>query len=326
MRVHLISAIFESPPEFRSRNLQETMETLLAEGLSKAGVDVTVSGHRLLQRWDADIIHIHHLANACLRLALPTRKPVVFTRHATKEIPLHHRLVLGQTYRASSAVITLSDLEAKSVSAKLPGKRVERIYNGTNPQHFLAERRRRPIGPWRLVFVGQLIELKRVELAIQLVHDLVKEEQDVVLDIVSHRQTLREELLEYSRHLGVQDRVSFLGPKTRQELGDVLRNSHALVLPSRTEALPTVVTEALFSGLPVLAFNVGGIAEQVPKAVTLPSVNDFRGFLSNARELFSNYEQISKIYDDHVKIAVEQFSISRMVDQHISLYQSLLQK
>lgn len=326
MKVHLVSAIFQSPPEFRARNLQETMETLLADGLLEAGIDVTVGGHSLRDRWDADIIHIHHLANACLRLALPRRTPVVFTRHATKNIPFHHQLVLAQTYRASKAVVALSDSEAQSVSAKLPGKNVVRIYNGTDPRHFLAAPRIRPNGPWRFVYVGQLVELKRVEQAIQLVHELVSGGHDIVLDIVSHRPTLQTQLRDLAIRLGVGARISFLGAKTRQELGEVLRESHALVLPSRTEALPTVITEALFSGLPVLAFKVGGIAEQVPAGIELPQVDDFRGYLDRARELISDYERFSAIYDAHVDTAVKKFSISRMVEEHIALYRSVSEK
>jgi glycosyltransferase involved in cell wall biosynthesis len=63
---------------------------------------------------------------------------------------------------------------------------------------------------------------------------------------------------------GVLDgRVDFPGPKTGAELDRSYAAADLLVLPSRAETYGMVLTEALARGVPVLAAEVGGVAEAV---------------------------------------------------------------
>jgi glycosyltransferase involved in cell wall biosynthesis len=69
--------------------------------------------------------------------------------------------------------------------------------------------------------------------------------------------------------LGIQDKVTFLGFVPNQELAKVYQRSHLFVHPSRTarsgsmEGIPTVIMEAMATGLPVLATEHAGIPELV---------------------------------------------------------------
>lgn len=53
----------------------------------------------------------------------------------------------------------------------------------------------------------------------------------------------------------------FLGPRSPDEVAEACRAADLLTLPSEREGWPNVVTEALASGLPVVASSVGGIPE-----------------------------------------------------------------
>ena len=59
----------------------------------------------------------------------------------------------------------------------------------------------------------------------------------------------------------------------------------ALALPSRADASPWVVLEALAAGLPVLATRVGAIAEMVGDAGILVAPGDRVGLREGLREL-----------------------------------------
>jgi glycosyltransferase involved in cell wall biosynthesis len=71
----------------------------------------------------------------------------------------------------------------------------------------------------------------------------------------------RNALEEEAKHLGILDRVQFLGH--RRDIMEIYQIMDLLVLPSHTEGLPNAVLEALSCGKPVVATRVGGVPEVV---------------------------------------------------------------
>lgn len=76
-------------------------------------------------------------------------------------------------------------------------------------------------------------------------------------------------MLEPCRQLALElglTQVEFLGE--RADVADLLAQSDAFVLSSKSESLPVSVIEAMRAGLPVVATHVGGMAELVEDGVT----------------------------------------------------------
>ncbi len=80
-------------------------------------------------------------------------------------------------------------------------------------------------------------------------YDEVKDELDRLLD-----------------HHALHDHVQFLGQRT--DVPALLHAADAFVLSSRTEGLPNAVMEAMATGLPVVATDVGGVRELVENEVS----------------------------------------------------------
>ena len=68
------------------------------------------------------------------------------------------------------------------------------------------------------------------------------------------------------RDAGLGERLRLLG--YRDDVPDLMAAADIFVLPSRFEGLPMSVIEAMLTGLPVVAANVRGPAEQVVPEVT----------------------------------------------------------
>ncbi|MEC9047918.1 MAG: glycosyltransferase family 4 protein [Planctomycetota bacterium] len=121
----------------------------------------------------------------------------------------------------------------------------------------------RPRRPLRLAFGGVLSPWKGAHLLIQAVQQTTA---DVRLDI--HGRTDEPMFQEYIDGLRDQaagdDRVTFRGPYGLDEASDVFEEMDVLVIPSTWyENTPTVMLEAFTAGVPVIASDLGGLAEIV---------------------------------------------------------------
>jgi glycosyltransferase involved in cell wall biosynthesis len=72
-----------------------------------------------------------------------------------------------------------------------------------------------------------------------------------------------ESLRRRSLDTGLGERMSFVGSRTGADLDRTYASADLLVHASRTETYGLVVTEALARGLPVIAADVGGLAEAI---------------------------------------------------------------
>jgi glycosyltransferase involved in cell wall biosynthesis len=90
----------------------------------------------------------------------------------------------------------------------------------------------------------------------------------------------RDGLTQTAASLGITDRVSFAG--ARADVPLMLSAADLFVLPSLTEALPTVVAEAMAAGLPVVATRVGGIPEMIDASTGILVPPDDVGALAQA--------------------------------------------
>jgi glycosyltransferase involved in cell wall biosynthesis len=92
--------------------------------------------------------------------------------------------------------------------------------------------------------------------------------------------------------LGLSDRVAFHEPMRARE---AFRLGRVIVVPSRAEAMPYVVLEALAAGMPMTASAVGGIPEIFgagSPALVLPDADEIAGAMATAAADLSAYRSL----------------------------------
>jgi glycosyltransferase involved in cell wall biosynthesis len=99
---------------------------------------------------------------------------------------------------------------------------------------------------------------------------------------------LRKELEDYTKKLGIANDVVFTG--FRRDLPKIYSDLDIVVLSSINEGTPVSIIEAMASGKPVIATNVGGVSSLVE--------NNINGFLINPQDVQALSDAIIKLLND----------------------------
>ena len=329
MKVLIVGGVFARDEEYR-RNINPTPEMTLEAGLRRRGVDVEVAPHSWIHSLRGiDLVHVHHLAKSVPGLAAcrPVRPtPLVFTRHyhVDRTPPGLQAPALRLIERTADACVALSHREADRLRPRVRG-RVVLIRNGIDagtdsPPPALS----RQAGPWRLLFAGQLIPLKGLDVLFRALAT-VRPQTSVALRLVYHNSEQLVQLQTLAQQLGIDDIVTFVGRRDTAGMREEYRLADMVLLPSFTEALPSVITEALLAHKPVVASAVGGIPEQVQDAGVLVAPGDDAALASAILRVTSDYSgYVAKTQSRACEVR-EEYSVEAMIDRHLELYESLVQ-
>ncbi|MCA9231090.1 MAG: glycosyltransferase [Planctomycetales bacterium] len=136
----------------------------------------------------------------------------------------------------------------------------------------------------------------------------------------------RNQLQQLAHELGIGDVTHFLGP--RQDVPEVLRALNVLALTSHNEANPVSILEALSSEVPVVAADVGSVAETVLPNRTgqLFPAGDLDSFVAHCTELLRNPALQTRMGKEGRRLVVEQWSLAAMVNGYETLIQELYTK
>jgi glycosyltransferase involved in cell wall biosynthesis len=329
----LIGGIYGKGDDYRS-TVTTTPETVLEAGLKARNHRVVALGHRAsVDLRDIDIVHVHHLGIGAIKVASDTSPlPFVYTSHdgpamAGLSNGMSQRLARQFVLSRADAVVALTNREAAFQRKMYDLRRAKHVIipNGIDTSVFRYGRKNRAGkgGPWELLYVGQLIREKQVCV---LMHAIALLPVNIQLTLVFQTDSLLESLKQLSKDLGIEQRVRFLGAKRPEELNDIYQTSDLLVLPSSAESLPSVVSEAMVCGTPVVATDVGGIKDQISGYGRLVNPGDHTALAEAIGSVLKNYSSFVARGELMSRYARNRFSIETMVDQHILLYRSLLEK
>lgn len=126
--------------------------------------------------------------------------------------------------------------------------------------------------PFRFLFVGQLIELKRVGLLLDALSAL----KDATFELAIVGSGPLEAALQAAANEKLSGRVRLLGQRPMSEIPVLMAEADCLVLPSRHDGWGAVVSEALMAGTPAVcsdACGAAGVARASGAGGVFPSGN-----------------------------------------------------
>lgn len=225
---------------------------------------------------DFDIIHCHFgdvgLTGVLLKkMGLKAKLVTTFHGHDANRVSGRQGKVLYRDLFKSADIITANTNFTKRQIVKMGCKenKIAILPVGLHVDRFAFKERMLAEGePVKIFSVGRLVEKKGHEYSIRAIAKLICQGCDVLFTIAGDG-TLMDELKAIAGELGVQEKITFAGALSQDEVVRLYAQSHIFVLASVTasdgdrEGQGLVLQEAQAAGLPVVSTLHNGIPEGV---------------------------------------------------------------
>lgn len=299
---------------------------------------------------EADIVNLHWIGGI---VDYPSffkkcQKPIVWTLHDMN--PFQGLFHYKNDELINSRIVGSFDVKMKQIKRKA----IQSIKNGTivSPSKWLLEEAEKS-----KVFVGfneayipnsidlNLFELQDKEIlrrgrgvesdefVILFVSDSLKNHRkgfDLLTEALQYLKNIKITVLAIGKGEILNDselKIIAAGEiKSPLEMAECYSMADVFILPSREDNLPNVILESFASGIPIIGFPIGGIAEHTVDCITGVLAEDVTA--KSLAEAISKFYKTKNNYKDLVvrKYAEENFSFKRQADSYISLYQKVLIK
>jgi glycosyltransferase involved in cell wall biosynthesis len=294
---------------------------------------------KIARRTEADILHLHgyractfgRIAGALLGI------PAILHEHVVlPSVPVYQKAadwllapLSDRTVVNCEAVATFC-VEQRSMDPE----EVDVIFNGIPLDEFrnvsqdAAERAAEEIGIDPEVpivgTVARLDEQKGVTYLIKAIPSIKAEVPNVKVLVVGHG-TLRNDLEEEARHLGVSDSVIFTGE--RRDVPRLYKLMDVKVISSLYEGTTLTVFEAMAAGTPLVATTVDGVREVLEHESTglLFPPKDATSLADAVTSLLVNSDKAQRLAR-RAKQAVEEYDVRNTMRRIESLYETVFSK
>lgn len=248
------------------------------------------------------------------------------------------RRIKRRCLQADALIAPSPAIERELVVAGYPRDRIHYIANGV-PVPPLAGAEARPEARAALaeldaalwlepgaplaVYTGRLHDMKGLQYLVSAWPEVLRVRPNARLWLVgegSYRQALTEQI----ENLGLAGRVLLTG--AFDDVEDFLSAADLFVLPSLEEGMSLALLEAMARGLPVVASAIaanevlianGAHGRLVPKA-------DPAALAAAMVELWNHPDEAARLGEQARRRVIAEFSLARMVDDHLTLFERLL--
>jgi len=126
-----------------------------------------------------------------------------------------------------------------------------------------------------------------------------------------------------TKELGLNSKVTWLGYQTGRE---ILPMFDIFALPSEYEGFPYVLLEAMHAGLAIISTDVGGVRMMIQDGESgfVVSNGDLSNFAKKMRTLIADRD-LRVRFGEKCREKVRSFSLDRMIEKTIQVYQSICQ-
>ncbi|MBV9036377.1 MAG: glycosyltransferase family 4 protein [Acidobacteriaceae bacterium] len=282
------------------------------------------SAHRLrsaIRQWNPDVVHLNgqgemYLAGISALSGIPT----ITTRHVlfNEHIPTHKRWFVRQNLRFIRRIVCVSSVIREQLSPFTNANKLTVIPNWLDqapcPEPYRPPREH---SPFRILYVGRLVQSKGVSDLIEAVRQL----DSVTLDIVGEgndMQNLKRRAEKYP--------IQFHG--FQRDCAPFYRAADLLVFPSYFEGQGQVPFEAMSHGTPCLVSDIEAVLETTGNGAAAEvfqcgNVDDLARKIEYLRTNRSRLEELSRAGYERVTTA---FTVDAVREKYFRLFDEVMEQ
>jgi glycosyltransferase involved in cell wall biosynthesis len=173
--------------------------------------------------------------------------------------------------------------------------------------------------------VARYIDIKGYKVLLNALKEICDKRSDVLfINVGSGGYGSIEEYQQMANDLGVQDHIIFGGKVSREEVYNLYAISDVYLHSSISEPWGYAIAEAMANEIPMVATNTGGARDAL--------VHMDSGYIikpDNVEEMVAGVEycidnDVQYMAENAYKILLEMYNVPSMLDNHIKLYEKLL--
>jgi glycosyltransferase involved in cell wall biosynthesis len=199
----------------------------------------------------------------------------------------------------------------------------EILHNAVDIRHFTPAERPPEDGPV-ILLGGDQYQAYRLELGLETLAALLPSSPDAQLLITGRLVTSPEPLVD---RLGLQRNVHFLGRYTQAEAPALFRRAHVLLHTKVNDPCPSLVIEAMASGLPVVYPRSGGVPELVGDDAGIGVLHPDGFERDEPPSADALADAVTRVLDDLASYAsaartrvVDRFALEPWLERHAELF------
>lgn len=275
-----------------------------------------------------DVIHVHDWfgTEGAATLARSSGRPLVMTVHSTEYDrslghPWSHILDREQLgLDRADRVIAVSRHLAQQLAQRyhVPEAKIRVVYNAVRPSPRLAPLEH---SQSTVLYVGRLAAMKGVDTFLRAAQRVAPGAPGTLF-VVAGEGPEYPRLLTLAAHLGISDRVLFLGRVSEEERDLLLASASVFVLPSVVEPFGIAALEAMAAGVPAVVSKTSGVAE-IADSVFAVEFWDIEEFASRIAELL-HYPELRSAMGDRARWTALKEGWAERALQTVQVYAEVL--
>ncbi|MBQ1352132.1 MAG: glycosyltransferase family 4 protein [Oscillospiraceae bacterium] len=287
----------------------------------------------LCREWEIDVIHTHYLRENYIAMLSKKWNPavkVVYTSHFVQADNWYTRISNRVLSPRQDGVIAVCNIgKTQLVKNGLDPEKIRVVFNGVDPQQWSQTEQsatlKAELGLEPEVFcmlcASRFADDKGHAYLVDSIARLKQKTDRPFHLALAGDGPLQEQIKQKVQDMGLGSEITFLG--FREDMKHLFHGSDLYVNSSRHEALSFLIVEAMASGLPVIATDMGGNSDIVNEETgcgLLVEYNNPDSMADAMKTMLEDPAVLERCREGAKRAAQTVFHVERMVDRTYDLY------